>query len=74
MTESTTPTEFKPLTVEDLAIEMRSELKMLEDTARAYILDLKDNHAEGEVIAQATIAMRNIEDARMRYGKVIQYI
>jgi len=25
-------------------------------------------------IAQATLAMRHIEDARMRYGKVIQYL
>lgn len=70
-----TPThQAPPLTIEELATEMRARLQHLEDAARAYILDLKDNKADGEVIAQATLAMRHIEDARMRYGKVIQYL
>lgn len=61
-------------TVEEMSDELRNRLKLLEDTWRAYIQDLKDAKADWEVIAQATLAMRHIEDARMRYGKVIQYL
>lgn len=30
-------------------------------------------HDKGEVIEDAMLALRHIEDARMRYGKCIQY-
>ena len=56
-----------------LAEHMREVLKTLEINARQGIIDLKNNKADGEVIAQATLALRHIEDARMRYWKVIQY-
>lgn len=57
--------------VKDLASMMRSKLKEIEFLARemsSYIKntseDLGDN---GEVIAQSMLAMRSIEDSRMRY-------
>lgn len=62
------------LNVEELSKEMRDRLLHLEEVARAYIQDLKDTKCEWEAIAQATLAMRHIEDARMRYGKVLQYL
>ena len=56
----------------------RDRLKSIEEDARTYIEILKSNEVilenKWECIAQATIAMRHIEDARMRYGKVIQYL
>ena len=58
----------------------REVLKVLEEQARLYIDSLKNsevsiaNEPRWEQIAQATLAMRHIEDARMRYGKVIQYL
>ena len=53
--------------------EMRGELKILETRARklALIIEMTNN---SEVVTQANLAMRHIEDARMRYGKVIQYL
>ena len=55
------------------ANNMRENLKELEEQARSWIDHLKENWASWEVIAQATLAMRHIEDARMKYWKVIQY-
>lgn len=51
----------------------REELKKLEEDARLFISWLKAT-GNWEAIAQATLAMRHIEDARMRYWKVIQYL
>lgn len=54
----------------------REELRKLEEQSRLCINMIKeseDNWYKWEQIAQATIAMRHIEDARMRYWKVIQY-
>ena len=56
----------------DFAVEMRENLEHMEEKARTAISIAKKS-GKGEVIAQATIALRHIEDARMRYGKVIQY-
>jgi len=53
---------------------MREKLKVLEMEARRFIDELKLQKKDWEVIAQATLAMRLIEDSRMRYGKVIQYL
>ena len=58
----------------------RNELLRLEKEARQYLEDMKWTSFwpkwiyHWEAIAQATLAMRHIEDARMRYGKVIQYL
>lgn len=51
----------------------REELKNQEDKWREFIESLKKTW-RWEVIAQATLAMRHLEDARMRYWKVIQYL
>ena len=66
-------------TLTGFAESMRNELKQLEDKARDYKtqLSISDCHIswdKWEYIAQATIAIRHIEDARMRYWKVIQYL
>lgn len=55
--------------------DFREVLLKLEKTARDFIGELKEaKDIDWEVFAQATLAMRHIEDARMRYGKVIQYL
>ena len=55
----------------------RTKLKLIEQEARDFIKFIKESQEElfdkGECIEDATLAMRHIEDARMRYGKVIQY-
>lgn len=61
-----------------LAEEMRTFLKQAEEMARTYAEIIKGPfclpmHDKGEVIAQCMLALRHIEDARMRYGKCIQY-
>ena len=52
---------------------MREELLVLEDKARNFlsIMRVTDNI---ENIEQATLSLRHIEDARMRYWKSIQYL
>lgn len=62
---------------EDVAAMMRDKLKELEFLARDFIECIKTDSTtwnKWESIAQATIAMRHLEDARMRYWKVIQYL
>ena len=58
----------------DHANMMRSELELAEKSTRDRIEIMKRDGVLWEVIAQATLALRHIEDARMRYGKVIQYL
>jgi hypothetical protein len=65
--------------LKEICDHLRAELKKLELVARA----IKDNGAfrveqtfagqHGEMIAQSMLAVRHIEDARMRIGKVLQY-
>lgn len=56
---------------------LRDSLKNIEAQARRYVQFIKDStenlHDKSECIAQAMLAIRHIEDARMRFGKVIQY-
>lgn len=61
-----------------MAEAMREKLKEVEIMARQYTEVVKSQncvpmHDKGEVIADAMLALRHIEDARMRYGKCIQY-
>lgn len=61
-----------------MAEALRADLKFIEEKARQYAEVVKSQncvpmHDKGEVIAQAMLALRHIEDARMRYGKCIQY-
>lgn len=63
---------------EDFAIAMRDKLKELEMIARDYSDFIKSYSEENfnnkwETIEQSILAMRHIEDARMKYWKVIQY-
>jgi len=56
--------------------KLRAEAKLVEQQVRALKL-LKNNCFPisvdtGEVIANVTLAMRHLEDARMRLGKAIQ--
>ncbi len=59
----------------DMANLMREKLAEVEDLARSMdrVLCNKCSWSNWEVIAHARLALRHIEDARMRYGKVIQY-
>lgn len=64
------------LNVETYANELRESLKNIERQARYFSNLLKTTNYswdKWEVIAQSILALRHIEDARMRYGKVIQY-
>lgn len=59
------------------AESLRESLKNTEEQARRYVQFIKDSqedlHDKWECIAQAMLALRHIEDARMRFWKVIQY-
>lgn len=61
------------------AEEMRAILKDIETKGREIMhrhrdaAGINDSWDEWEVRASSMIALRHIEDARMRYGKVIQY-
>lgn len=74
-TESTIESVQDPVL---MAEAMRHHLKNIEEMARQYAEVVKSQncvpmHDKGEVIAQCMLALRHIEDARMRYGKCIQY-
>lgn len=65
--------------LEALCLDLRLQLKGIEQSIRT----IKEHSAiaqpneypgqRGEMIAQSMLAVRHIEDARMRLGKVIQY-
>jgi len=62
----------------DVSNEIRETLKNEEATVRNFVDAIKgapeaEGFNKGECIAQAMLALRHIEDARMRVGKVIQY-
>lgn len=74
-TEATIQSVHDPVV---MAEAMREDLKHIEEKARQYAEVVKSQncvpmHDKGEVIADAMLALRHIEDARMRYGKCIQY-
>ncbi len=50
--------------------ERRASALVLEKDLRAVVAN---GHVKGEAAAQAMLAVRHLEDARMRMGKVIQY-
>lgn len=66
-------------TLKEKCDRLRARLKQVEAEARA----IKEHHdftqadaypgQHGEMIAQSMLAVRHIEDARMRLGKVLQY-
>jgi len=63
-------------TLEDMMARLRAELKRIGkdlDNLRRENLTPENEAADvGEIKANATLAYRHIEDARMRLGKVIQ--
>ena len=69
----------RPLKV--IVDELRAELLVIERRSRALesliALRRPSDHGPspdvGEVFAQAKLAVRHVEDARMRLGKVLQY-
>lgn len=66
-------------TIQSICNRLRAELRDIEKQARG----LKDHEyfkgeqsyqgQHGEMIAQSMLAVRDIESARMRLGKVLQY-
>lgn len=73
MVESTAMQMKRP---DEYAEELRGKFKALEAEVRALVGIAKctpDVFDQGEVIANAMLALRHCEDARMRLGKVIQY-
>lgn len=66
--------------IRDLCDRLRAKLKELEVSARGIKehSDFKSTEQaypgqHGEMIAQSMLAVRAIEEARMRLGKVLQY-
>lgn len=70
--------------IKDRCNTLRDELRELELATRALAFDIGEaaesipnespNAKIGEMIAQATLAYRAIEEAGMRLGKTIQYL
>jgi len=54
---------------------LRAELLTIENEVRGVkgMVGNQKTHDPGEVIAQSMLAVRHIEDARMRLGKVLQH-
>ena len=59
-------------TVKTVCDSHRKYLKTIEDDVRKMVAD-PDCLPTAEAKAQAMLAVRHLEDARMRLGKVIQY-
>jgi len=62
-----------------IATDLREALKNIEVSARGFSKQLKEPGAKQgsdkwEVIANSILAIRHLEDARMRYWKVLQYL
>lgn len=57
-------------TLENCCNNLRAQALNLEHVARALVTEKK---VSGEAAAQAMLAVRHLEDARMRLGKVIQH-
>jgi hypothetical protein len=69
---------MESVTVISRANEYREYLLSQETELRSYVEIIKsepekEGFNKGECIAQAMLALRHVEDARMRIGKVIQY-
>ena len=70
---------MEEITVKELADELRADLKEIEDRARllmhhsVYQSERAFQNQHGEMKAHTMLAVRHIEDARMRLGKVCQY-
>jgi len=56
--------------LEDACNEMRADALKIETRARQLVIG---KYVTAEAAAQAMLAVRHLEDARMRLGKVIQH-
>lgn len=71
--------EAPPKSLTDCCTEMRTEIKVIEIKARHMAKNVPSSQPQsfdgqhGEMIAQTMLAVRHLEDARLRLGKVIQY-
>ncbi len=61
--------------LKELCDRLRAELLFIENQVRTIKTgeEVKKSHDVGEAIAQSMLAVRHIEDARMRLGKVLQH-
>jgi hypothetical protein len=74
--DNSEPKTSEPKTLQEVCYEFRAECLDIETRARATKKTIQENEFAGdkaEMIAQITLAYRAIEDARMRFGKVVQY-
>ena len=63
--------DTKPATtLENVCNHWRKGIRDIEHYVRGLV---QENKVSGEAAAQAMLAVRHLEDARMRIGKVIQY-
>ena len=66
---------IRPMTIEELAVEMRANIKGQAVRVKDMMRDLwpnKEGADIGESKANIMLAYRHLEDASMRLGKVIQ--
>ena len=68
---TTEPKSILPF-IKGICDSHRKELKSIEDDVRKFVAD-PNGLPTAEAKAQAMLAVRHLEDARMRLGKVIQY-
>lgn len=64
-------------TIKEEMTKQRDTIKFLVGNANQFILATKssdelENQNKGEMIANAMLGLRHLEDAAMRFGKVIQ--
>lgn len=66
-------------TIEEIANQTRDDLKKIEKrlrrslTSSRYSGEQAFSYQHGEMKAQTMLAVRHLEDARMRCGKILQY-
>jgi len=71
-------TAQRMMTPDEYSEQLRAKLKDFEKEVRSLVFICKQTSEETlfdkwEVIANAMLTLRHVEDARMRLGKVIQY-
>ena len=67
------PTPLRETNKIEICDTFRFQLKNMEADTREFY-DLLQNLWNKEAYEQCKLALRHIEDARMRFGKVIQYL
>ena len=76
---STQDLVLRELTLEEKCNDIRSEVKKIEKYTRSLLSFLTPPHEQSfcgqheEMKAQTMLAVRALEEARMRIGKVLQY-